>query len=332
MVGLSEYTQLSILSCLQGVLSKKWRLNSVNKNIEIKNIEIVIDIAILPVYHHVDHLSAASARVYERIVVVISGLCPMRCGVLMVVICGLLAQQAVSAQDKTILCDSFDNGKIQDAGNGYTSYWRPSGQVTEAEGKAVLRASGRPYSKTALSTPAEKRISFFHQPVSASIDNIAFKANDGADITKVQLRFGFRNANRWTFRNTVDALIVNIRNHENLVVAWKVGQKKLDPEAGNKLLTTKLNTAHGPVTGVSFTVDGTGKTIAWKLTVMQDDQQSDFHGVIGELDTQTIKSNWKADDHAAVVTTEVQTFLGELSKTASVDLLIDQLCIKTENE
>ncbi|MAX26950.1 MAG: hypothetical protein CMJ19_20845 [Phycisphaeraceae bacterium] len=305
---------------------------SVNKNIEIKNIAIVIDIAILPVYHHVDHLGADHARVFERIGVVISGLCRKSRGVLLAVVCGLLAQQSAYASDKTILCDSFDNGRIQDAGNGHTSYWRPSGQVTEADGKAVLHASGRPYSKTALSSPAEKRISFFHQPVTASIDNIALKANDGADITKSQLRFGFRNANLWTFRNTVDALIVNIKNHENLTVAWKVGQKKLDPEAGNKLLITKLDTAHGPVTGVSFTADGRGKTINWKLTVIQADHQSDFHGVIGELDTQTIKSGWRADDHAAVVTAEVQTFLGELSQTASVDLFIDQMCIKNENE
>ncbi|MFG0249018.1 MAG: hypothetical protein ACF8OB_09040 [Phycisphaeraceae bacterium JB051] len=262
----------------------------------------------------------------------ISGLCRIGRGVLLVVVWGLLAQQSAHAQDKTILCDSFDNGKIQDAGNGHTSYWRPSGQVTEADGKAVLHASGRPYSKTALSTPAEKRISFFHQPVTATIDNIAFKANNGADINKAQLRFGFRNANRWTFRNTVDALLVNIKNHENLVVAWKVGKKQLDPEGGNKILITKLDTAHGPVTGVSFTADGRGKTISWKLTVMQADHKADFHGVIGEADTQTIKSTWKADDHAAVVTAEVQTFLGELSKTASVDLLIDQMCIKTENE
>jgi hypothetical protein len=243
------------------------------------------------------------------------------------VVCLLLAPLLANAQDKPILCDDFDNGKIQDAGDGQTSYWRPSGNVYESDGKAVLQATGRPYSKTTLSSPAEKRISFFHQPITASIDNIQIKANDGADIARTQLRFGFRNENRWTFRNTVDALMVDIKNAGQLVVAWKVGQKQLDPEAGNKLIATDLDMTHGPVTALRLTVDGTGQTIQWNLIVMQGQKQSDFHGVISEVDTQTIKSTWKADELRTVVSAEVQASLGDHCQNTSVELLIDQLCI-----
>jgi hypothetical protein len=234
---------------------------------------------------------------------------------------------ASGQSSKIVICDTFDNGTVQDAGNGQTSYWRPSGNVTESDSKLTLHASGRPHSKTAVSTPAEKRISFFHQPVTASIENIVIKTSDGMEPQHTQLRFGFRNNNQWTFRNTRDALIVNIKGDGRLVVAWKVDQKQLDPEGGNKLLATNLDMVHGPVTTLSMTADGTGSTIKWSLLVQQAEQQSEFSGVIGEVDTQTIKSTWKAADLRAVITAEVQGRLGDDFKNKYVDMTIDNCCI-----
>lgn len=241
----------------------------------------------------------------------------------------LCTGQKVIAQTSPVVCDDFDNDTVQDAGDGQTSYWRPSGKVTESEGKVTLHAFDRPHSKTALSSPLEKRISFFHQPITIAIHGIGYATSEGIEPRHTQLRFGFRDANHWTFRNTVDALMVNISGAGKLVVAWKVAKKQLDPEAGNQLLVKELDMTLGPVTDVTFSVDGTGDTITWSLTVKQADTLTELAGVIGELDTKALRDGWNAADHKAVVTAEVQGRLGDDYKGKFVNLLIDQCCISS---
>ena len=241
----------------------------------------------------------------------------------------LLSSSLLTAQSKPLLCDDFDNGTVQDAGNGQTSYWRPSGKVTEFESKLTLHAIDRPYSKTAISSPLEKRVSFFKQPVAISITGISIQTSPGINPKQTQIRFGFRDRNNWTFRNTVDALMVNIVGDGRVIVAWKVGKKQHDPENGNRLIFKNLDMTHGPVTAVEFAVDGTGDTIAWSLAINQSDHLTELAGVIGEMDTKTIREGWNAKGHKAVITTEVQGRLGDDFKDKFVLLNVDQCCIST---
>lgn len=244
----------------------------------------------------------------------------------LVVAISFLSQTAI-AKSKVVVDDVFDNGKIQNAGNGLSSYWLPFTNVVEADGKAKLIAQGRPYSKTTLSTPVEKQVSLFHRSVTVQIDHIAFKQIGNVALKEMQLRLGFRERNKWSFRNTKDAIAVQYRADGIVTVCWKVAQNQLDPESGQRVFIKKLDMTLGAVTGLVFTVDGTGDDINWILHVKQKKSVSKFWGVIGTVDTKAIKDGWGSNNHRAVVSVEVQGKLGKQFEGRSVSLEIDRLQI-----
>ena len=249
--------------------------------------------------------------------------------VLSTLVVALGLQQIATAEPKVLVDDQFDNGKIQNAGNGLSSYWKPFTTVVEADGKAQLIAQGRPYSKTTLSSPAEKQVSIFYQPVMIRIDNIAFQQTGDIALKDMQLRLGFRERNKWSFRNTKDAIAVQYRADGIVTVCWKVAQNKLDPESGQRVFVKNLDMTQGLVTALAFTADGTGDDIQWTLQVEQEKTHSQFYGVIGAVDTKAIKDGWGSKNHRAVVSVEVQGKLGSDFEGRSVSLEIGQLQISS---